>query len=264
MMVKFRMVRTNFWSNPIVLEEMTPEDKYFYLYLLTNPYTTQIGIYKITKKQMAFDLGYSIESVQSLMVRFIEHHKLIRYNPATRELAIRNWGKDNLDKCGKPVMDCILSELKEVEDRSLIRYVAELIRNQDVHSLYESFYNQEITVFSKEDRVSEENDTYITECGDVDDSFAQRNTIRGQKEKEKQKEKQQLKEKQQNAFYPSIEKISDIDQSLLCKPKTEDVKEMAEFWDANGFSSLDVNAKQQQLTLMQRSKGLLYELSRDG
>ncbi len=28
-MAKFRMVRTDFWKNPIVSDEMTPEDKYF-------------------------------------------------------------------------------------------------------------------------------------------------------------------------------------------------------------------------------------------
>ncbi|MFB7304093.1 hypothetical protein [Heyndrickxia sporothermodurans] len=61
-MAKYRMVRTDFWKNPIVIEEMTPEEKYFYFYLLTNPRTTQIGIYQITKKEIAFDLGYSIES----------------------------------------------------------------------------------------------------------------------------------------------------------------------------------------------------------
>ena len=75
-MAKFRMVRTDLWNNPMVMEEMTPEDKYFYLYLLTNPQTTQIGIYKITKKQIAFDLGYSIESIQSLMDRFMKLHNL--------------------------------------------------------------------------------------------------------------------------------------------------------------------------------------------
>lgn len=74
------MVRTDFWQNPIVLEEMTPEDKFFYLYLLTNPHTTQIGIYRITRKQITFDLGYSIESVHLFMERFIEHHLVIRYN----------------------------------------------------------------------------------------------------------------------------------------------------------------------------------------
>uniref|UniRef100_UPI00398A9E05 hypothetical protein n=1 Tax=Heyndrickxia sporothermodurans TaxID=46224 RepID=UPI00398A9E05 len=95
-MAKYRMVRTEFWKNPIVLEEMTPEDKYFYLYLLTNPHTTQIGIYRITKKEMAFDLGYSIESVDSLMERFEEHHQLIRYNPETRESAKRRKTGDGL------------------------------------------------------------------------------------------------------------------------------------------------------------------------
>lgn len=138
-MAKYRMVRTDFWKNPIALEEMTPEDKYFSLYLLTNSNTTQIGIYRMTMKQMAFDLGYSIETVQSLMERFIEHHKLIRYNPITRELAIKNWGKDNLQKGGKPVMDCIKTELKDVEDTSLISYVAEAITKEEIRSLYESF-----------------------------------------------------------------------------------------------------------------------------
>jgi hypothetical protein len=148
-MEKYRMIRTDFWKNPIVSEEFTPEDKFFCLYLLTNPQTTQIGIYKITKKQMAFDLGYSIESVHSLMERFINHHKLIRYNPETRELAIKNWGKDNLHKGGKPVMDCIFSELKDVEDLSLIQYVSESIQIQEIRSLYESFCKQEEMIYGK-------------------------------------------------------------------------------------------------------------------
>ena len=65
-MAKFRMVHTEFWNDPRVVEEMTPEDKYFFLYLLTNANTTQIGIYQITKKQMAFDTGHSIESINAL------------------------------------------------------------------------------------------------------------------------------------------------------------------------------------------------------
>jgi len=56
-MAKFRIVRTDFWSKPMVCEEMTPEDKFFMLYLHTNPYTTQTGIYKITKKHIAFECG---------------------------------------------------------------------------------------------------------------------------------------------------------------------------------------------------------------
>lgn len=138
-MAKYRTVRVDFWNHLNVLEKMNPEEKYFYLYLLTNPQTTQIGIYKITKKQMAFDLGYSIETVHSLMDRFMDHHKLVRYNPETRELAIKSWGEFNLRKGGKTVMDCVISELLEVEDYSLIHYVAVSIKKQEILSLYESF-----------------------------------------------------------------------------------------------------------------------------
>jgi hypothetical protein len=140
-MARERMICTDFWSNPILLGEanMTMEDKYFYIYLLTNPHTNEIGIYQISKKLIAFELNYSIEHVHLLMERFIEHHKLIRYNPEKRELAIKNWGKHNLYKVSKPVLDCIFSELKDVEDPSLIPFVSESIQNQEIRSLYESF-----------------------------------------------------------------------------------------------------------------------------
>ncbi len=231
-MAKYRMVRTEFWKNPMVMEEMSPEDKYFYLYLLTNPQTTQIGIYRITKKQMAFDLGYSIESVHSLMERFEEHHRLIRYNPETRELAIMNWGKENLQKDGKPVMDCISSELLEVEDCSLIQYVSESIHKEEIRSLYEAF--------CKKDQAVEEPDLTVYE--ESDDTLPNRDTIRGQKEKQKQNEKV----KQQKAFQPSIER----------NPEIDDVKEIIEFWDDNGFGFTNINAKQQLLSWLDESSFL--------
>jgi hypothetical protein len=88
---------------------------------------------------MAFELGYSIDTIHLLMKRFIEQHKLIRYNPEARELAIKNWGKHNLYKDSKTVLDCISSELKDVCDPSLIQYVLESIQNQEIRSLFESF-----------------------------------------------------------------------------------------------------------------------------
>ena len=241
-MAKYRMVRVDFWKNPIALEEMTPEDKYFYLYLLTNPNTTQIGIYRITKKQMAFDLGYSIESVQSLMERFIRHHKLIRYNPETRELAIKNWGKYNLHKAGKPVMDCIKTELKDVEDISLISYVSEAIKKEEIRSLYESFCEQDV---EKEISHQVDDDTYPdTECGEVDDPFIPSDTIFEQKQQQKEKN-----------FNPNIEHNPEIEDPLQ-NQQTQDVKEIVEFWDNNGFGFSNVNAKQQLLSWLDDSSFL--------
>lgn len=138
-MAKFRMIDIGFWDDPKVVEEMTPEDKYLFLYLLTNANTTQIGIYSITKKQMAFDTGYSMETVQSIFERLIHQHKLLKYNSQTREVAIRNWGKYNFPRGGKPVEDCVTAELSKVKDRSLITFVGGNVKQEKIRRLYESY-----------------------------------------------------------------------------------------------------------------------------
>jgi DnaD/phage-associated family protein len=169
-MAKFRQVHSTFWQDAKVLEEMTPEDKYFYLYLLTNPNTTQIGVYQITKKQMAFDLGYSPESVNSLLDRFINHHKVIKYNADTRELAILHWGKYNLNKAGKPVLDCIKKELEDIKDKTLLWEIMNHIPNEVV-----------VKEFSRV----------------VYDTYHESSTSRGQEEEQEQEEEEEKEEEQE-------------------------------------------------------------------
>ncbi|MCM3455417.1 hypothetical protein M3685_15945 [Heyndrickxia oleronia] len=172
-MAKFRHVQISFWQDPKVLEEMTPEDKYFYIYLLTNPNTTQIGVYQVTKKQIMFEIGYSIESVNSLIERFQNMHKLIKYNPNTREIAILNWGKYNLIKGGKPILDCVQKELNEVKDVSLLSDMVDKIPNESIRQL---FYN----------RIEQKNNIITNDT--LHDTLDDTPTISGQKEKEKEKE----------------------------------------------------------------------------
>lgn len=119
-MAKFRQIQTSFWSNTYIQEEMTAEDKYFYLYLMTNEFTTQIGIYSITKKQMAFDLGYSIESVSALLQRFETYHKLIKYDVESREIILLKWAENNLNIGGKPVQDLIKKEIEQVKNKDFL------------------------------------------------------------------------------------------------------------------------------------------------
>lgn len=138
-MAIYRPVHVTFWQDPKVIEEMTPEDKLFYLYLITNPKTTQTGIYQITKKQMSFELGYSIESINALMDRFENHHKTIVYNKETRELAIINWGRYNFPRAGTPIENCVKKELSEVKDKALIKIVGERVENKKIKDIFESF-----------------------------------------------------------------------------------------------------------------------------
>lgn len=115
-----RIVDTSFWEDEKV-ELFTPEEKYFWLYLLTNPHTRQLGIYHITKKQMAFHLGYDIETVTKLLNRFEKEYGLIRY--AESEIAIKNFLKHSIVKGGKPVEDCLLSDMAMIKHKSLIKWV---------------------------------------------------------------------------------------------------------------------------------------------
>ena len=118
-----RIVKTDFWEDKKTVEEMSAEDRYFFLYLLTNPHTTQLGIYHLTVTRASNELGYSKDCVRVLLDRFQNKYKLIKYSEDTGEIAIKNYLKHSIIKGGKPVYDCLIKELSLVEDKSLIEYL---------------------------------------------------------------------------------------------------------------------------------------------
>lgn len=118
-----RPIDTGFWEDAKVVDQFTPEDKYFFLYLLTNPHTSQVGIYRLPYKIAAFELGYSVEAVKSLLDRFENRYHVIAFSKDNQEVAVLNALKHNIVKGGKPVIDCIKSELQQVKSASLISTV---------------------------------------------------------------------------------------------------------------------------------------------
>lgn len=118
-----RPVDTSFWEDDKIIDQFTPEDRYFMLYLLTNPHTTQVGIYHLPYKFAAFELGYSLEATKSLIDRFENKYHVIAYSKDHQEIAVLNALKHNIVKGGKPVEDCIRSELRQVKDTVLIEKV---------------------------------------------------------------------------------------------------------------------------------------------
>lgn len=117
-----RVIDTSFWTDGKV-EEFTPEDKYFMLYLLTNPQTTQLGIYEISVKRTAYEMGYSVDAVRALIERFEKVHSIVFFSKETNEIAIKNFLRHSVIKGGKPVEDCIVAELAKVKDKGLIAQV---------------------------------------------------------------------------------------------------------------------------------------------
>ena len=94
-MAIYRNVMMSFWTDRKVADEFTPEDRYFYLYLFTNPHTNLCGCYEISFKQTIAETGYSRDSIENLLKRFETVHNVIRYSAATGELLILNWYKYN-------------------------------------------------------------------------------------------------------------------------------------------------------------------------
>lgn len=120
---KYRHVQTSFWDDPDMLE-VTPEDKYFYLFLLTNPSTKQCGVYEISIKQMEYYTGYNRETIEKLIDRFENIYNKIKYNKKTKEIAIKNWPKYNYNK-SPAVQTCIEYEIENIKDISLIDFITD-------------------------------------------------------------------------------------------------------------------------------------------
>jgi hypothetical protein len=116
-MAIYRQVQTSFWQDEFVLN-LTPEEKYFYLFLLTNSKTKQCGIYQLPAQVIVFETGYNQETVEKLLHRFLDYGKII-YSTKTKEIGIVNWQKYNPAESPK-VKACVIKELKEIKDRSLI------------------------------------------------------------------------------------------------------------------------------------------------
>lgn len=124
-----RVVDTDFWNDSKVSDLFSAEDKYFMLYLLTNPHTTQLGIYELSISKAANELGYSKDVVKVLLERFQNKYELIKYNEITNEVAIKNFLRHSIVKGGKPVMDCLIKEEKKVKDKALLGYIFNNLNN---------------------------------------------------------------------------------------------------------------------------------------
>lgn len=124
-MAKFRSIQTSFWSDSKIVDDFTPEDRYFYLYLLTNEKSNQLGCYEISKNQMCRDTGYNSETIDKLLKRFEETHDVIVYDEKTKEVFIKNWHKYNWLNSWKTKV-CIDKEFDMVKSQKIIDEICPL------------------------------------------------------------------------------------------------------------------------------------------
>ena len=76
-MAKQRYIQDSFWTDPYI-EKLTPDEKLIFVYLLTNPQCNVAGVYEIRSKRMAYETGYDVEVVETILNRFAKDSKVMR------------------------------------------------------------------------------------------------------------------------------------------------------------------------------------------
>lgn len=136
-MAIYRQISPSFWTDSKVSDSFTPEEKFFYLYLLTNQYVNICGCYELSLKGAATDLGYDIDTIKKLLRRMEEAYNVIRYNETTKEVLILKWHKYNWTKSDKLIrgLTSVVKYIKTAEFRSYVEALIDAYQN-DADTVY--------------------------------------------------------------------------------------------------------------------------------
>lgn len=125
-MAVYRSMHLSFWTDNKVEDDFTPEDKYFYIYLLTNPQTNICGCYEISYSQMTRNTGYNKDTIIRLLERFENVHKIIKFDKNTKEILILNWYKYNWSKSEKTLTG-VENVAKHIKSEVFKKYVLDVV-----------------------------------------------------------------------------------------------------------------------------------------
>lgn len=125
-MAIYRNVQLSFWTDNKIEDDFTPEDKFFYLYLLTNPQTNICGCYEVSYNQMCNQTGYNKDTINKLLDRFENVHKMIKYSKDTKEILILNWHKYNWSN-SKDTIKGVLKVAEHIKYKPFKDYVKRVL-----------------------------------------------------------------------------------------------------------------------------------------
>ena len=145
-MALYRQVYMKFWNDDSkVVDDFTPEDRYFFLYLMTNPHTNLTGCYEVSFKAMARETGYNEETIKRLMERMERVHRVICYDTETKEVLIVNWHKYNWTSSEK-LLQSIRNQLPYIRSKRFRDYVEGMANGDTVSIPYSYGMDTSITV----------------------------------------------------------------------------------------------------------------------
>ena len=85
-----RYISTSFWDDAWI-QQLEPDEKLIYMYLLTNALTNIAGVYEITSRRISFDTRYPLDRVSKALKRFEEDKKAYHFEDSW--IILVNWPK---------------------------------------------------------------------------------------------------------------------------------------------------------------------------
>ena len=226
-MAVYRHIHIDYWQDGFVLD-LTPEEKYFYIYLMTNSKTSQCGIYELPKRIIETETGYNRETIEKLLKRFEDYGKII-YSEESKEIFIKNWLKHNKVVSPK-VKKCVEKELLDIKSIDLINLFL-----KECHR-----YGYAIDIKNKNITTMDSVSIPITK---VENNFEY-----GYGEKEKQKEKEEEKEKYRDGEINRGGMMESIKMSLKNLNVPQNMKKRMEYFIKsqvkNNLESSEKNLKE--------------------
>lgn len=182
----YRTVQLTFWTDRKIEDEFTAQDKYFYLFLLTNPYTNLCGCYEIGMKQMMHYTGYNENEISNLMSRMSNLYRVCKYSEDTKEVLLLNWHKYNWTKSEKVLVGAY-KQAKTIKNKGFQSYVMQLLNEYGytVESEYLKFeYPMDTTVTVTVNNISTNSNNISKEQDNKDSTVYKTKAVKRGKNKE--------------------------------------------------------------------------------
>ena len=147
-MAKLRSLSTAFWSDPFI-EELTPQQKLLFIYLVTNDKTNMLGIYESTVRKMSFETGIDKKNIESALnefkskgkVKYINNY-VILVNYMKHQNYNTNMKKSAIDTYNNLPKELKIKDLTVSKDNPLKGFES-LLNHYGMVSKYEYEYEDE-------------------------------------------------------------------------------------------------------------------------
>lgn len=123
-----RTIDTQIWYDTLFADRMTQNEKLLWFYCLSNTHNTLCGTAIIPLRVVAFESGFNVEDIETMLERFENEYNITKYNKSNNELIVLNWDKYNWSK-SLSVKQSIEKQIKNIKTKEFKDIVIEKINN---------------------------------------------------------------------------------------------------------------------------------------